>query len=116
LEAEGKFQQTSGASRREIAASHLNVIASQRVGAKRRPMTGSAKQSISPCKGRMDCFVARAPRNDGGMGESEVLRGEIHSNDGFDTLWIIRKSPGLTFAFTIAISTPPGTASGLLAF
>jgi antitoxin CptB len=36
-------------------------------------------------------------------------------NDGFDTLWIIRKPPGLTFAFTIAISTPPGTASGLLA-
>jgi hypothetical protein len=34
------------------------VIASQRVGAKRRPMTGSAKQSISPRKGRMDCFVA----------------------------------------------------------
>jgi hypothetical protein len=29
-----------------------------------RPMTGSAKQSISPRKGRMDCFVARAPRND----------------------------------------------------
>jgi hypothetical protein len=27
-------------------------------------MTGSAKQSISPRKGRMDCFVARAPRND----------------------------------------------------
>jgi hypothetical protein len=28
------------------------VIASQRVGAKRRPMTGSAKQSISPRKER----------------------------------------------------------------
>jgi hypothetical protein len=28
-------------------------------------MTGSAKQSISPRKERMDCFVARAPRNDG---------------------------------------------------
>jgi hypothetical protein len=27
-------------------------------------MTGTAKQSISPRKGRMDCFVARAPRND----------------------------------------------------
>src|SRR5205814_6968131 len=27
-----------------------------------RPMTGSAKQSISPRKERMDCFVARAPR------------------------------------------------------
>ncbi|MDB5515116.1 MAG: hypothetical protein JWQ17_1874 [Tardiphaga sp.] len=27
-------------------------------------MTGSAKQSISPRKGRMDCFVANAPRND----------------------------------------------------
>ncbi|HEY1637300.1 MAG TPA: hypothetical protein VGF62_02150 [Rhizomicrobium sp.] len=29
-----------------------------------RPMTGSAKQSIRPCKERMDCFVAYAPRND----------------------------------------------------
>jgi hypothetical protein len=35
-----------------------SVIASQRVGAKRRPMTGSAKQSILPRKERMDCFVA----------------------------------------------------------
>jgi hypothetical protein len=34
------------------------VIASQRVGAKRRPMTGSAKQSIGPRQERMDCFVA----------------------------------------------------------
>jgi hypothetical protein len=42
----------------------IAVIASQRVGAKRRPMTGSAKQSISQRKERMDCFVARAPRND----------------------------------------------------
>jgi hypothetical protein len=34
------------------------VIASQRVGALRRPMTGSAKQSISPRRKRLDCFVA----------------------------------------------------------
>jgi hypothetical protein len=33
------------------------VIASQRVGAKRRPMINSAKQSIKQ-KERMDCFVA----------------------------------------------------------
>src|SRR6266403_3283032 len=46
--------------------SHSAVIASQRVGAERRPMTGSTKQSIAPSKERMDCFVARAPRNDGG--------------------------------------------------
>jgi hypothetical protein len=47
---------------------NLPVIASQRVRAKRGPMTGSAKQSISPRQdslcGKMDCFVARAPRND----------------------------------------------------
>ena len=42
----------------------LHVIASQRVGAKRRPMTGSAKQSIGR-QSKMDCFVAYAPRNDG---------------------------------------------------
>jgi hypothetical protein len=36
-----------------------SVIASQRVGAKRRPMTGSAKQSMYPrVPARMDCFVA----------------------------------------------------------
>jgi hypothetical protein len=36
------------------------VIASHRVGAERRPMTGSAKQSIVPHKGRMDCFASLA--------------------------------------------------------
>src|SRR5450756_515490 len=40
------------------------VIASQRVGAKRRPMTGSAKQSMARHNGKLDCFVAYAPRND----------------------------------------------------
>jgi len=40
------------------------VIASQRVGAKRRPMTGSAKQSITRAPRQMDCFVAYAPRNE----------------------------------------------------
>jgi hypothetical protein len=42
------------------------VIASQRVGAKRRPMTGSAKQP-SGCKIRLDCFVGPvsfSPRGD----------------------------------------------------
>jgi len=43
----------------------LEVVASQRSARTRRPMTGSAKQSISPSKERVDCFVARAPRNDG---------------------------------------------------
>jgi hypothetical protein len=33
-----------------MATAESDVIASQRVGAKRRPMTGSAKQSISPKK------------------------------------------------------------------
>jgi hypothetical protein len=33
------------------------VIASQRVGAEHRPMTGSAKQSTVQ-QARMDCFVA----------------------------------------------------------
>jgi hypothetical protein len=37
------------------------VIASQRVGAKRRPMTGSAKQSMLRLgETKMDCFVAFA--------------------------------------------------------
>jgi hypothetical protein len=45
--------------KRKYGFSHnpLPVIASQRVGAKRRPMTGSAKQSIAHRKS-MDCFVA----------------------------------------------------------
>jgi len=33
------------------------VIASQRVGAERRPMTGSAKQSMV-ARAKLDCFVA----------------------------------------------------------
>jgi hypothetical protein len=64
----------------------------------------------------MDCFVARAPRNDGGMGESEILPGEIHSNDGFNDIRpTIHRTLGLTFVITNVISSPPGT-SGLLAF
>jgi hypothetical protein len=59
------YHQTSGATRCEIVKLYSAVIASQRVGAKRRPMTGSAKQSIVPRIGKMDCFVAYAPRNDG---------------------------------------------------
>jgi hypothetical protein len=40
-----------------------NIIASQRVGAKRRPMTGSAKQSMWPQ--RKNGLLRRfAPRND----------------------------------------------------
>jgi len=39
------FEQNSGISSREIAGARAAVIASQRVGAKRRPTTGSAKQS-----------------------------------------------------------------------
>jgi hypothetical protein len=37
------------------------IARSQRVGAKRRPMTGSAtKQSILSCCGKMDCFASLA--------------------------------------------------------
>jgi hypothetical protein len=41
-----------------------SVIASHPVGAKRRRMTGSAKQSRAAYDA-LDCFVANAPRNDG---------------------------------------------------
>jgi hypothetical protein len=50
--------------REEIQA----VIASQRVGAKRRPMTGSAKQSMQQ-QGRMDCFAALAMTKNKNKGE-----------------------------------------------
>jgi hypothetical protein len=49
------YHQTSGATRCEIVNLYSAVIASQRVGAKRRPMTGSAKQSIVP---RMEKWIA----------------------------------------------------------
>jgi hypothetical protein len=48
-----------------VLVEEISVIASQRVGAERRPMTSSAKQSSFPGK-KLDCFVASAPRNDGG--------------------------------------------------
>jgi hypothetical protein len=41
------------------------VIASQRVGAKRRPMTGSAKQSRAAQAERIGLLRRFAPRNDG---------------------------------------------------
>src|SRR6267154_1414443 len=43
----------------------LPVIASQRVGAKRRPMTGSAKQSMALSKRKNGLLRRFAPRNDG---------------------------------------------------
>jgi hypothetical protein len=52
----------SGASRREdevVCENYINVIASQRVGAKRRPMTGSAKQSILTFFTRQDGLLRR---------------------------------------------------------
>jgi hypothetical protein len=61
----GSFINASGALRREgEVVSGFFVIASQRVGAKRRPMTGSTKQSIFllPHHGLLRRF---APRNDG---------------------------------------------------
>jgi antitoxin CptB len=66
-----------------------------------------AKQSISPSKERMDCFVAALLA----MTAVWVDQARIRRDD---TLSIIRRPPGLTFTNTIAISTPPGT-SGLLA-
>jgi hypothetical protein len=40
------------------------IARSQRVGAKRRPMTGSAtKQSILSLRGEMDCFASLAMTN-----------------------------------------------------
>src|SRR5467141_2555957 len=43
----------------------LPVIASQRLGAKRRPMTGSAKQSMALSKRKNGLLRRFAPRNDG---------------------------------------------------
>src|SRR6266849_5414670 len=57
------------------------VIASQRVGAERRPMTGSAKQSMV-ARAKLDCFVRFAPRNDGfKIGELPSIRLHIVLGD-----------------------------------
>src|SRR3979409_2059889 len=54
-----RYPRLSGTTWIELSQSN-SVIASQRVGAKRRPMTGSAKQSTTspPQSRKMDCFVA----------------------------------------------------------
>jgi len=40
---------------------HIVIASSQRVGAERRPMTGSAtKQSILASRGAVDCFASLA--------------------------------------------------------
>jgi hypothetical protein len=66
LQGAEEFINGSGASRGEIVNPRFNVIArSQRVRPSAGPMINSAtKQSILPLRGKMDCFVARAPRND----------------------------------------------------
>jgi hypothetical protein len=37
-------------------------------------IASEAKQSISPRKERVDCFVASAPRDDGGGGKADPLK------------------------------------------
>src|SRR4051794_13222836 len=57
-----------GRTSRELSA----VIASQRVGARRRPMTGSAKQSISPRVLKDGLLRRFAPCNDADRAGTEV--------------------------------------------
>jgi hypothetical protein len=53
------------AARGEIGG--VNPVLQHAGSPKLQPSASSGlKQSISPRKERMDCFVARAPRNDGG--------------------------------------------------
>jgi len=75
-----------------------SVIASQRVRAKRGPMTGSAEQSRA-LRVTLDCFVSNAPRNDG----REDIRSP--SRDG------IRPS----FASSITLSKVRGRREGRVA-
>ena len=75
-----------------------------------RPMTGSAKQSILPLRGKMDCFAALAMT-------SHRLYGSLAKRPFSPaTIWVVNLHGEqlLTFGDTIAISTSPGTASGLL--
>ena len=121
----GRLINGSGASRREVANVCLGVIASE------------AKQSIAPQKERRKDGLLRCARNDGrGFG---LLRGACHriratrwlamtallrateataGTRPFSptTSWVVnlRREQLLTFGDTIAISTPPGTTSGLL--
>jgi hypothetical protein len=63
---------------RDLPASDRHCEPTGRANA--RPMTGSAKQSISPRKERMDCFVAIAPRKDGGTTPRDVTES---TRDGY---------------------------------
>jgi antitoxin CptB len=50
--------------------------------------------------------------------DEDGLPGQVVSPETWSAMTIqliIRRTPGLTFAYTIVISTPPGIASGLLA-
>jgi hypothetical protein len=72
----------------------IPVIASQRVGAKRRPMTGSSKQSsFLPVSTKLDCFVASLLAMTAGVPSSPIQ----FSNSRYS---LIRHTP------------PPGLAFG----
>jgi hypothetical protein len=66
-------------SHRRLEASLWNsaAIASHPVGAKRRRMTGSAKQSRTAYDA-LDCFFANAPRNDGDSTSQTIYSKVIH--------------------------------------
>jgi antitoxin CptB len=55
------------------------------------------------------------PSSQEAFSKEDGLPGQAWSSPAMTTQLIIRRTPGLTFAHTIAISTPPGIASGLLA-
>jgi hypothetical protein len=90
----------------------MTVIASQRVGAKRRPMTGSAKQSRGRTQG-LDCFVATllattilapAQAQDAGTLKKEMIgQWELSTTERSKTCVVTLKGDGPAQAFRLEL-------------
>src|SRR5882672_3798707 len=86
------------------------VIASQRVGAKRRPMTGSAKQSSFREATKKAGLLRRfAPRNDGECAAHATKRNVTppSTNESPDTAWPFALAASRTLAMSFTLNVSP---------
>ena len=98
------FSTRPGMTARENTRSCFYVIASQRVRANARPMTGSAKQSIAP-QARMDCFRLRSLSYGGQVVAGAPLHKRfafVAGNDGHTKTKMAGKIPAISISSVVA--------------
>jgi hypothetical protein len=74
------------------------VVASQRVG--EAPPDDRLREAIQSRRGRLDCFVAYAPRNDGGKNSDRIVCYFEPNALKVMMVWV-SSMPGITWTFSL---------------